>query len=203
MAGQGRANSFAQGLMSGGIGQAGNTIQQGAQNGGGALGGLYEAAKNAAPPLMKLGFEVADLPGKIQEWSRQLVESQRHLAQYNGTIAGATAQLDADRINRGINRASQTSESFKELTESQSRLEDASQPFAIAWQNASNNVMDAINGVAASFLEGLAEFPLVAALLDWLGYEKTQRKQDPYTNEVFHTMADDIRRKNRQPLPKL
>lgn len=203
MAGQGRANSFAQSVMNGGFGRAGNSFQQGAQGGGGALGGLYQAAKDAAPPLIKLGMEIAEIPGKIQEWGRQLVESQRYLSQYNGTIAGATAQLDADRIRRDIQLGRATSGSFQDLTQSQSRLEEAMQPARELWADVKNTVQSWLNNLGAGIMEGTNGIAVEAAKALGIELKKDDVKDDPFINQAFHSMADNIRKQNRQPLPKL
>lgn len=175
-----------------------------AGGGGGILDGLYTGVKSVSPPLVKLGLEIAELPGKIQEWGRQLVESQRYLSQYNGTIAGATAQLDANRLRREIDKGQQTSESFARLAKKQDELEESMQPSQNAWQNMRNNVQASLTGATASLVRSFNDSALGRAFIK-MGdaADKTDPNKDPFINEVFHTMADDVRKKNRQPLPKL
>lgn len=105
--------------------------------GGGSGGGILSLAKNATTAAAAL----ATMPPIIKRLGDRFSESQRSLAQYNGTIAAAFARLDVNRMVRDVRVGSQTSGSTQKLTEAIDRFEQAATPIRIAFINFANTVI--------------------------------------------------------------
>lgn len=126
-----------------------------------ALGGIGAMTTGLGGPIagalvkdfIDLGKAIVTLPIKIQQWGDELVESQRHLKDLSGTMAGAFSTLDAERFGRNIDIAGRTADSTKDLTQSQSRLEDALVPWESLTTNIENRVMAVVEDLATSALK--------------------------------------------------
>lgn len=72
--------------------------------------------------------EIAKLPQSIMNWSEALVESQRSISKYNGTLAQAFAEHERRGIVRGIESGRRTGGTTSELSGALDGLRDTLQP---------------------------------------------------------------------------
>ena len=121
---------------------------------------------------------LASFPKIVQRWTEAIVESRRHLAQFDARMAGAYAKLDIDRTMRDIRTAQETGGSSAELARQLSVLEDSLRQLKslgitvtnIAALLAAGNA-DMIAGAINAMLGPL--FTLQQAAEKWLGGGRT------------------------------
>ena len=102
--------------------------------------------------------------GALKRFVDNVVEGNRRLAVYNGTIALAMARLDINRIRRDIHRGHEVAPSAKYAAEGLDRLEEAADPYLIWWQKAKNNVAGWLGHTAADWLGSAPGNALASAL---------------------------------------
>lgn len=71
---------------------------------------------------------MAKLPGLVRDWGEELVESQRHLAAYNSTLAHAYAEAERRGVMRNVESAQRTSGATAGLSDALQDLADTVQP---------------------------------------------------------------------------
>lgn len=106
-------------------------------------------AKNATSATAAL----AAFPPIVKRLSDRFAESQRHLSQYNATIATAFARLDIGRMSRDIRVGAQTSGSTEKLTKAIDRFEQAATPIRVAFINFANTVVVPFLNLATEVVE--------------------------------------------------
>jgi hypothetical protein len=99
------------------------------------------AAAAAIVNVFTIGVGVAATAVKAMHgFASILVDSQRGVARYSGTMSAAAAHLEVGRIERDIQQSRATGQSFAALTRSLDRLEKAMQPFREFTTNAFNSM---------------------------------------------------------------
>ena len=138
------------------------------QKGKAALGKLTKAALGSVAALV-------GIPKAVQKFGEALAARNEQLAVFSGEIAAASQRLQADRMSRQARLAARTGDSSTDQMESQSRLEEATQPWKAAGRNISNRISQALNNAVSAGVEGLNKLPVVGDLVRWLaGEEKDQ-----------------------------
>lgn len=173
--------------MGGGAGAAGGT---------GGVAGAVSSATGLSVPLIGLGFAaltatmaLKDMVVNARENSKALIDSQKHLGQFNAQFAMAQMKLEIGQVRRDIVAANATSESFSNLAESHNRLADSMAPADNAWANLKNNFQSAINNGVASINETIG--PVMEGMYKTLNemlfeMKRSQDKNDkPLTDTEF------------------
>ena len=111
----------------------------------GMLEETSKALKHLATADFKgLAVQVAQMPGLIQEWGEQLIESKRGLAQFSAEMAMVFAEADIREIQRGMKIGEATGASTGGLSDASQDLKDSLAPFQTAFSNASNMAMEGL-----------------------------------------------------------
>lgn len=129
------------GMMGGAIGSAGVA--------GAVMGGATLAATFVGLAALIAGTVMMAIKG----FAEKIAESNRHLAQYNGSIATAFAQLEVSRHHRGIEQASHLQGSARYAVKGLDRLEEALLPMQTIAQGLWNNVGGFLANGAAAVIE--------------------------------------------------
>lgn len=162
------------------------------------LGKLTKVAVAAAKPLLALAAakELATLPNKIAQWGESLIESQRNLGQFSGTIARSLGEFERRKLLRTIDTAGGTAKSTEFLTESISDLRDSLQPMAIAVTNLTNTVAALSASAVMPTLRTIHRSlkltnkyyaiigPLLEVLVDRLGAQQESRDLGPFQDFI-------------------
>lgn len=101
---------------------------------------------------------LAEMPGNLRRWSDALLESRRHLAQFNASLAGTFARAEVRDIQRSIASGQRTAGTTDRLSESFNDLKDEIQPYGDAVTNSLNLLVGVAN-------RGLAEFLRIAPMV--------------------------------------
>jgi hypothetical protein len=131
----------------GGLTQSGTAAGKAAQFLGGAGGELA--------PWLIIGAEVAKLPFELQQWGKELSESQRGLGNFNGQIAQSFAQLDVRRMFREMQTGKENADSIAFLNKQQNNLEENLRPLSSAMTRAGNYVMGAAEIIGSDIADTL------------------------------------------------
>ena len=134
------------------------------------------AAAAAIVNVFTVGVGVAATAVKAMHgFASILVDSQRGVARYSGTMSAALAHLEVGRIERDMQQSRATGQSMAALTRSLDRLEKAMQPFREFTTNAFNSLAKtgadfttAVLGNFAPLIEDAGDFgkDLRDALID-------------------------------------
>lgn len=99
---------------------------------GGAANYASEGLGKAMNPFSVMNGELlthaAKLPGLLEEWGEGLVESKRHLMQFNGTLAQSFLEAERRGLIRNIESGERTSGATAGLSDALQDLADAVQP---------------------------------------------------------------------------
>ena len=109
-----------------------------------AMGKLIGVTEKLAPLWAKLTIGVGGFLFVVNRWTRSMVDSQRVLAKYNGSIATAVAQLDVQQIRLGYQKASATSGSSVMLSQAIKEFRKEFQPLSEVWGSISNTAEAAV-----------------------------------------------------------
>lgn len=133
----------------GAFGRIGGAVmlqRQGANLGAGTVGFLL-------PDIMRLGKGLAGLPKRFEAVGDALLVHQGRLREASGVIATAFVRLEAERFARDVRTGIKTGASTDAVARSQSRLEDALEPWNAMATNIENRFMSAIQNGLAFLLE--------------------------------------------------
>lgn len=182
------AASFAGAMMTGAQKQfAGGVASSGAQIGMSAMLGTA-----GIPGLVAA---VAALPPKLAEWGDALVQSQGHLAQFNGTMANIFAERRVREIRRNIESGESRAGSTSVLSDAVDDLKDDLRPISDLLANMMNFGGAGLVRVGQGIVK-LLEYSTIGQIL-W-GISKTtdfigsyfSRKQDEETTPFSGLMKD-------------
>ena len=126
----------------------------------------------AAVPLATVGFIKA-----LHAVDNALMERQRNLAQYSGSLTAAFAQLDRNRIRRDIERARGTAGRTAELGEAIDDLEATLQPYLIGSINLLTTIATGITRMVDATTEAVDLIPFFKDAKDAI--LKSLRKDPP------------------------
>ena len=124
--GQNTAQTFLQPATDLGMNSAERNVASGATQFGTDL-----ASKTLNPFAMMRGetmTHLAKLPGLLAEWGEGLVESKKHLMQFNGTLAMAFLEAERRGLIRNIQSGQRTSGATAGLSDALQDLQDTVQP---------------------------------------------------------------------------
>ncbi len=154
-----------------------------------AANGLGDLAKKLPPVIASF----AALPAIAHGFSNRLLEAQRSLTQYNGTIAAAFAKLELGRIQRSIRGGVMTAGTTSDLADSTNRLENALMPLSSLKDNLQNIFLDSLNEVAIFMLNGINKIlnPVAARLFGDPFDPIAPNKVDPISMQTFLTGRKD------------
>lgn len=142
---------------------------------GNTLAGISDSAKVAgdvSKPVIATAAAMVVLPKLLKEWGASLIESKRHLGEFNATYSVAAGRLDIQRFQRNVRLGAATGGSFQNLTQAQNRLEERLAPYAIAGTNALLKLVTVGVNVADSAVriaEGIAKVTGWSAIIEGLG----------------------------------
>ena len=118
----------------------------------------------------------AALTNTIQSVSAAFLERQRHREAFSGNIAFAGARLDVGRLQREIQMAQGTDDTFGDLANAVNDLEKATAPYKMAAQNVQNKGLEQLNRVAAGVIKLVELFTpidkIIEKLNEWLDEDK-------------------------------
>jgi hypothetical protein len=150
-----------------------------------------DAFNTAAPFGMKwgvlgwtLGLATRQLQGwidwlkKVEDAGSKMIESNRNLANYSGTIASAFAQLDADRVRREIGKANSMAGQLEGLAANQSQFEAAKQDLFEPFEKLQVAIQSKLTWIGTQIIKGIDSMEGISEAIEWfLGSEasKTER----------------------------
>lgn len=111
-------------------------------------------------PIKKIttGFKgladtITELPGALRSWGDSLVESQRHLRDYNGSIAYAFSESERREMLRNVESGARTGGSTASLSEALSDLKDEIQWHKDIMTNGFNGVVTVLTQLLVAALK--------------------------------------------------
>lgn len=161
-------------------GQVGDVISDPDNSiGAGAARQAREALGIPSPSkaVVDFGFKLKDAVNRLDEFGRGLVEARRPLAELNGPMAAAVAELDVRRFHMQILRAKGTSASAAYQTRQQGRLEENLMPVRIWIENATNKIVGVLQATASLSIEALKNHAVVGPLLRFLQWSQEQEQK--------------------------
>lgn len=93
---------------------------------------------------------IAAFPKLMKEWGAAIIESKRNLGEFNATYAIALGRLDIARFRRNVQLSAATGGSFRNLTQTQNRLEEKLLPYQIMATNSLFKVVDLLQQIAVA-----------------------------------------------------
>lgn len=127
---------------------------------GGLMAGAGVALANPAGLIAAVGLAavgtgaaLVGLTRRVQHTGEALLENQRDLAKYNAGIAVTFAEFERGRFLRDVQRANQTSASTNLLGQSNTLLQNTTQPFAVTATNLKNIIAAGTLAAVAAALE--------------------------------------------------
>ena len=151
--------------------------------------------------------------GAFQKFISNIVESNRSLAMYNGTIALAMARLDIARIRREIHRGHVLADSAKFAAEGLDRFEEAAEPYLTNWSMLWNNIAGGVGHAGGAVLEtgtaiGGGIIGAWTGTQDWLselmmsamGMTEEEIEDARKHRELLEKIEENTRRENNMPL---
>lgn len=156
---------------------------------GAVLGGLGAAST-----------EIAKLPLRITDWSKELLDSQRTISRFSGVMAQADAMADVKTLQRNIRSAHATGGSTADLSQNYQNLMDQIQPARDVATNViagglseGIKILSDLVSCAKGILACVETLPGVGpALTDWL------KKIEKNTSEDKRKGAEDLGRTIRK-----
>ncbi|MCA9109324.1 MAG: hypothetical protein KDA52_05225 [Planctomycetaceae bacterium] len=155
---------------------------------------------------------LAVFPKVAERWTSALVESRRHLAQYNGTLASAHTQLDISRLRMDMRTADATAGSTANVVEELKRLQEKMQMFREMKDTVSNGFATMFLGIASAIVsagadvsESIGLTAMIRHLEELMGRQQQQQPMMPL-HQAVQEMMDKFGRDNsgiRPPLPPL
>lgn len=127
---------------------------------GGLMAGAGAALATPAGLIAAVGLAAAGtgaalvgLTRRVQHTGEALLENQRDLAKYNAGIAVTFAEFERGRFLRDVQRANQTSASTNLLGQSNTLLQNTTQPFVVTATNLRNIVASGVTAALAAWLQ--------------------------------------------------
>ncbi|MFO0940067.1 MAG: hypothetical protein U0930_04805 [Pirellulales bacterium] len=114
---------------------------------------LKDQAVEAAGTIGALAKKAYDFADHLDTVNRQMIEYNRSLTRFSGTLSAAYGKLDSDRILREIKSADVQGESLAGLVNAQSKLEEALGDFKNDWRVVGNDIQQILTNAAASIIE--------------------------------------------------
>ncbi|MCA9111088.1 MAG: hypothetical protein KDA52_14145 [Planctomycetaceae bacterium] len=155
---------------------------------------------------------LAVFPKTVNRWASSLVESRRHLANYNGTLASANAQLDISRLRMDMKTANATAGSGANVVEELKRLQEKMQPFREMKDTVTNGfatlflgIASAVTDAGTNISQSIGLTKLIRELEVILGMQQQQQPMMPLHHAVQDILNNFGRDQSgaRPPLPPL
>lgn len=128
-----------------------------------------------------LAKAIAEMPAAIADWSEQLVESKRHLMQFNGDMAATFMEARRRDILRNIESGQRTASSTGDLMEALSDLRDVVQPIKDVISNGLTKTLTPIVQGMATVVDYFTKWSPVFVLAEkWFGQEVDANKNMPF-----------------------
>jgi hypothetical protein len=105
---------------------------------------------------------------EVEQAGQKMLEHNRRLADYNGTIANAFTQLDVDRMKRDILRGESMGGEIKGLSRSQSEFEAAKQDLFMPLEKLQTRYQTFLNDTGTFFIKQLDAMESVTESLDYI-----------------------------------
>ena len=159
---EGQAGRIPHGGAPGGMaGEGGNLLDS-------VAGGFSNLAKAMGPVGFILAGTIVGLRkfvqwlGNVDKKSRKMIEDNRGLAQYSGSLAGSYAQLDNERLLREITKAQEMSGPLGRLTKSQSGFEASQENLLLPFKKVAVDIQAMLTNVASYVID-------IAEMIDPIG----------------------------------
>lgn len=111
---------------------------------------------------------------EVEQAGQKMLEHNRRLADYNGTIANAFTQLDVDRMKRDILRGKATAGDVKGLSEAQSDFEAAKQDLFMPFERLQMNFQTGLTNLGTGLMKLIDRVePITEGVNWWLGQAKS------------------------------
>lgn len=174
----------------GGSGGSGGTSAPAPSGGGGSGGAVFGLLGSVVNGIGSLGralgpvgiavtTAVAGLTlfvrwmGQVDAASRKMIEDNRELAQFSGSLAGSFAKLDNERLLREIHKAEELSGPLGRLTKAQSQYEAAQEDLFLPFKQLSVDIQAFKTQVATYALQVIDYLePISELLAAWYGDAK-------------------------------
>jgi hypothetical protein len=114
---------------------------------GTAAGSIGAAAAGIIIIIAAVAAALTILPGKIQKWAAELLESQRHLAKFSASMAQVFAIRDIRVMLREQRIGEATARTTGALAKAEQDLADINEPWDIMVANFKNSIMTDLAGV--------------------------------------------------------
>lgn len=128
---------------------------------------------------------------EVEQAGQKMLEHNRRLADYNGTIANAFTQLDVDRMKRDILRGKATAGDVKGLSEAQSDFEAAKQDLFMPLERLQMNFQTGLTNLGTGLMKLIDRVePITEGVNWWLG----QAKNDSARSSLEAAIQDHEKR---------
>jgi hypothetical protein len=122
----------------------------------------------------------------LEHWNDSLLETQRHFAEFSGSMAQVISQWDVFKALQAQQVGEKLAPSAGDLEQSMEKLSSAIQPYTTGIQEILNIILTVIVDVITAFIEGfeailqvLSHIPLLGkaaqVLLDWLNRNRVSK----------------------------
>jgi hypothetical protein len=193
------------------FGSAKMNVRQG--NMGAAAMDAGKIGLDVAKPMIAAGVALATFPKIAKEFGAAVIESRRALAEYNAVHSVALGRLEIGRFSRQVRTGAATGGSFRNLTQSQNRLEEKLLPYQIMGINLLNRVVTlltnmAVSGVNAAEGAGNAATAGAEMLIDLKAIKEWLLGSGAMQNQPLADLAQALGRGNfqrrvRPPMPPM
>lgn len=166
-----------------------SNIAGGAMNGaalGGMVGGPIGAGVGAVVGgVAAAAGDISKLPENIVKWSEALLDSQKSISRFNGTLTATFAEENRRGISRAIDSGERTAGTTSELSGSMQRLFDQLQPMKDAMTNTVGSALTIGVKTLSSVLGTLEKMLAVTEILE------TIAEAVKSIEEYFYDPAED------------
>lgn len=104
---------------------------------------------------------------KVEQSGNSMLQANRELANYSGTIAGAYAQLDADRVRREMSKAASMSGPLAGLAKNQSDFEAAKQDLFQPFEQLAISVQSSMTWLATQTIKVVDSLESISEIIEW------------------------------------
>ncbi len=156
---------------------------------------LYDASTPTFMKFTSLGWSIDLAIGSIKGWvdwlkrteeaGNAMLESQKHLAQYNGQIAMSLTSLEVDRVLRDIGKAEAMGGNYEQLTESQTNFEAAKQDLLQPFEQLQMLFQSKMLDFGTWIMKGLDRLESIDKMVErWFGKATSDESRSALTESI-------------------
>lgn len=164
--------------------------------------GMADAASGLIDKFGDLEEAITGFPRLMEGWGRELLDAQKHLAQFNGQIATSFAESDKAEILRNIESGQRTAKSTGQLSKAWDELQNETQPYKDAGTNVMNTIGAGLIRMTAVMIQIAESVTWIAELVNWSNEEQKKNPQNDLPFVQFMHRIEENEKKSRDPRAK-